>query len=94
MNISPAIEEQWLEWQKHEHIPEIMATGLFSEYKFYRLLDQDNSGGKTYIIQYFTSSIEHYNEYVKQYSAALRNKAVTRWGDQFISFRSVMEVVN
>ena len=94
MKVSPAIEEKWLEWQKHEHIPEIMSTGFFVEYKFYRLLEHDDSEGKTYIIQYFAVSIENYNEYVKQFSPMLRNKAITKWGDQFISFRSVLEVVN
>jgi len=41
IKVDPQIEKDWIKWQKSENIPEIMATGLFSEYKFYRLLEQD-----------------------------------------------------
>ncbi len=42
---------------KQEHIPEIMATGLFHDYRFCRLLEQDDSDGPTYTIQYFTDTL-------------------------------------
>ena len=59
IKIEPAIEAEWINWQKLEHIPEVMATGFFTNYKFYRLLDQDEEDGITYIVQYFTPSIEN-----------------------------------
>ena len=55
VKIDPSIETEWVLWQKEEHIPGIMLLGLFNEYKFYRLLEQDDSDGITYIIQYFAS---------------------------------------
>lgn len=36
------ILQQWLKWQKEEHMPEIMATNLFTENKFFKLLDQED----------------------------------------------------
>ena len=41
---------------KEEHIPEVMSSGQFSDYKFFRLLEQDETDGVTYIIQYFSST--------------------------------------
>ncbi|SRR6266496_2230425 len=92
--ISPPIEAEWVNWQKQEHIPEIMKTGLFTDHKFYRLLDQDEEDGISYIIQYFTSSIENYNKYIQQSAALMRQKAIDKWGDQFITFRTIMQLVN
>ena len=94
IKILPAIEAEWIQWQQQEHIPEIMATGLFTEYKFFRLLDQDESEGITYVIQYFGSSPENYHQYINQFAPALREKALAKWGNQFIAFRTVMELVN
>lgn len=94
VKIVPKIEADWIEWQKKEHIPEIMATGLFRDYKFFRLLDQDESDGITYIVQYFAATKEKYNQYIEEFSSALREKALAKWGNQFIAFRTVMEVVN
>ena len=42
--------------KKEEHIPEIMATNLFTENKFLRLPDQDDIDSSTYVVQYFTDS--------------------------------------
>jgi hypothetical protein len=92
--VHPVIETEWVSWQRQEHIPDIMATGQFAEYKFYRLLEQDESDGITYVIQYFSSSIDNYNTYVNEFSEPLRQKAFARWGNRFIAFRTLMQVVD
>lgn len=92
--ILPQIKEQWLHWQTNEHIPEIMATGLFDEYKVYRLMEQDESEGFTFTAQYFTSSWQRYQQYVDTCSASIRKKAVDKWGNQCIAFRTVMQLVD
>ncbi len=94
IKIDPAIQEEWLQWQQEEHIPDIMSTGMFIEYKMFRLLEQDESEGMTYVIQYFASSAENYACYIRDHAPLLRIKAIQRWGDRFIAFRTVMELVN
>jgi hypothetical protein len=94
IKVDPGIETEWMHWQKNEHIPEIMATGLFSGYKFFRLLDQDETEGITYVIQYFSPSIDHYKKYIEQFAALLDEKASAKWSDLFISFHTVMKIVN
>lgn len=94
IKIDPAIEREWVQWQQQEHIPEIMSTGLFTEYKMFRLLDQDESEGITYVCQYFAGSVADYECYVRDHAPLLRMKAIGRWGDQFIAFRTVMRLVN
>jgi hypothetical protein len=89
IKVSPHIEKEWLQWQKQEHIPEIIASGCFTEYKFFRLLEQDDSEG-----QYFSPTPAGYHNYIDHHAPELRKKAIARWGDKFIAFRTVMEVVN
>jgi hypothetical protein len=71
-----------------------MATGLFSDYKFFRLLEQDETEGVTYVIQYFSSSIEYYKKYITEFETLLNEKSFAKWRDQFVSFHTVMEIVN
>ena len=94
IKIVPAIEKEWKYWQQQEHIPEIMATGFFTEYKFYKLLEQDNDDGITYIVQYFSESHDLYNRYIKESAPVFRQKALDKWGEKFIAFRTVLQVVN
>ena len=94
IKVDPQIEKEWFDWQRNTHIPEIMATGLFSDYKFFRLLEQDDTTGITYVIQYFSSSIDHYKKYLEEFASLLNEKAFAKWNDHFISFHTVMEIVN
>ena len=91
--VNQAILNEWLIWQKEIHIPEIMSTGLFRDFKFYKLLDQDDSNGSTYIIQYFVENKENYERYIKMHAPGLREQATKKWGDGFVAFRSLMQVV-
>jgi hypothetical protein len=93
IKILPAIEKEWIEWQKTEHIPAIMASGHFTGYRFYRLLDQDTSDGITYVLQYFAVSLAAFEQYIQVNAPQLRKEALQRWGDQFIAFRTVMEEI-
>jgi hypothetical protein len=94
IKITPEIEEEWVSWQKNEHIPDVMSSGQFTENKFYRLLEQNESDGITYVVQYFASSLENYNWYMNGMAQQLRQKALDKWGNQFVAFRTVMEVVH
>ena len=94
IKIDPAIEAEWIQWQQQEHIPDIMASGQFSHWKMFRLLEQDDTEGMTFVIQYFALSLENYNCYIEEYAPLLRQKAFAKWGNRFIAFRTVMQVVN
>lgn len=93
VKIAEHFAEQWLQWLLHEHIPEIMHTGCFTHYRVARLLEVDDSEGPTYAVQYHAASMEMYQRYIDKHSAQLRNKSFEKWGDGFIAFRSVLQVV-
>jgi hypothetical protein len=87
------IHEHWLQWMKEQHIPEIMATGLFHDYRMCRLLEQDDQDGPTYTVQYSTDTLENYQTFLQEYAPLLRQKGYEQFGDQFVAFRTVMQVV-
>lgn len=94
IKVDPAIEKAWVQWQQQQHIPDIMASEQFTHWKMFRLLEQDDAEGMTFVIQLFAATMEHYYCYIEQYAPLLQQKAFSKWGDRFIAFRTVMEVVN
>ena len=92
--VQPGIEKEWVKWQKEEHIPDVLSSGQFTEHKFYKLLEQEESEGVTYIVQFFAASQEHYDHYINEHASRLRKKTLDKWGNKFIAFRTVMQVVN
>ncbi len=89
-----AIEGEWLRWLQQEHIPEVLQSGCFNNARVLKLLETNDSEGPTYAIQYAAESKVLYDRYIEKYAAGLRNKSFERWGDKFIAFRTVMEVVH
>jgi hypothetical protein len=91
--VEHSISEEWISWQKTKHIPEIMATLLFSEFRFLHLLNHDDSEGATYIIQYITAEKNSCDLYIKNYSPKFKDEAAALWGDKIVSFRSILASV-
>ena len=94
IKLEEAIHEQWLQWLKEEHIPDVITTGCFTRATVLRLLETDDSEGPTYAIQYFAESKANYNRYIEKFAPEMRQRSFDKWGNRFIAFRSVMEVVN
>jgi hypothetical protein len=93
VKVDPFIADRWLQWLLQEHAPAILQTGCFNDYKVVRLLEVDDSEGPTYAIQYHAASKADYNRYIEKFAADMRKKSFDKWGEQFIAFRSVMQVV-
>lgn len=70
-----------------------MRTGMFTHHRILRLLDIDETEGPTYAVQYYASNREKYESYISGFAQDLRQKTYEKWGEKFIAFRSLMEVV-
>src|ERR1700748_2501645 len=87
------ILEPWLEWQLEEQIPGLLATKLFEGHQLYRLLEQEEDEGPTFVLQLFTSSMERYQQFISEFGPAFQQAGWDKWGNGFISFRTLLESV-
>ena len=94
IKIQHPIHKEWLQWLKEEHVADVLATGCFSKATIVRLLEVDDTEGPTYAIQYLAESKALYNHYIEKFAGTMRQKSFDKWGDKFIAFRSVMQVIN
>jgi hypothetical protein len=94
IKLDGSIHESWVQWMSEVHIPEIMNTGCFEKFQFAKLLDIDDSEGPTYAVQYYAISKAQYNRYIDLYAGQMRKASTDKWGNRFIAFRTLMEVVN
>jgi hypothetical protein len=85
------ILEAWLIWHVEEQIPATLKTGLFDSHQLFRLLEQDEEEGPTFITQFHTSSPERYQQYIIEFGPALQESGWKKWGNGFISFRTIMQ---
>lgn len=93
IKVADAIAADWMVWLKTIHLPAIIATQCFTHAHIFRLLETDDTEGPTYAVQYFANSKANYNRYISIYAEAFRQDSYAKWGDKFIAFRSLMQVV-
>jgi len=94
IKVHTSIEHDWLTWLKEEHIPDVTGTGCFTRAVILKLMEVEETDGPTFAVQYYAESKALYNQYIEKFSPLMRQKSFDRWGDKFIAFRSVMQVVN
>jgi hypothetical protein len=94
IKVHHSIHNEWLQWLKEIHVLDIMQTACFTSFKIVKLLEVDEVEGPTYAVQYFAESKALYNQYIEKFSVEMRNRSFAKWGDKFIAFRSVMQIVD
>lgn len=94
IKVHESIKTEWLQWLKEEHIPDVINTGCFTHAVVMRLVEVDDTEGPTYAVQYYAQSKGFYNNYIENHASQMRQKGYDKWGDKFIAFRTVMQVVN
>ncbi len=91
--MDPQIHEEWLDWMKFTHIPEVMATGFFLENKICRIHEFEENG-ITYAIQYVCRSKQELDRYQKEKAPALQKAHSDKYGSRVAAFRTVLEIIH
>ena len=82
----------WLEYMINEHIPEVMKTGYFRDYKLCRV-QGDEQGGETYAVQYLAFSADAFNAYNTNCAPAIQADFLKKWGSKAAVFRTILPVL-
>ena len=91
-NIEEGIHDEWLEWMKNVHLPEMLETGKFTQVLMSRVLVKEQMGGFTYSVQYSTESKEMLQSYYEEDATEMRSRSKAFDG-KFVAFRTELEVV-
>jgi hypothetical protein len=94
IKVDKSIADEWLRWLQTEHIADVVSTGCFTQARVLRLLETDETEGPTYAVQYEAESKSLYNQYIQKFAETMRARSFEKWGNKFIAFRSVMQIVN
>lgn len=92
--VEPGIEKAWLAWMNETHIPLVMASGCFLRYQFVRILDDPGSQGPTYALQLFATDRSACDHYSRLFDETNQKESLRLWGDQSLSFGTLMEVMH
>ena len=93
VKVDLAVHELWVKWMKEDHIPKVLETGCFTEYKFYRIMEENQADGMTYAVQYMTPELSKYFDYHEEYAQGLQKESKDTWGERYAAFRTLLREV-
>lgn len=91
--IDKAIETEWISWMKSYYIPSLMGTGLFAEYKMYKVLTHDDETSVSYSVQCFANKIEDVLKYLNEYAPQLTELHRAQFKDEHVAFNTLLDEV-
>lgn len=92
VSIDPEIGEEWLQWMRTRHIPDVMATGCFLESRISRIHGEEE-GGLTYSIMYLCQDQSKMDEYSNVHAPRLQKEHSERFTGKFAAFRTFLSVI-
>ncbi|HEX8355806.1 MAG TPA: DUF4286 family protein [Segetibacter sp.] len=87
------IAEDWLLWMNKVHIPQVLQTECFYKHQLLRLLQVEETEGPTYAVQFVANTLTKYDEYLLHHAPDLNKQVSDKWGDKYLDFRTLMQVV-
>jgi len=96
-NVTVSIDENvandWLDWMRATHIPDVMETGHFKESRLCRVHGEED-GGVTYAITYVAFSEEELNKYQENHAPRLQAEHTKKFAGKFAAFRTLLSVID
>ena len=92
VSVEQSVKNDWINWMKTEHIPEVMACGIFTKAQINRVIVQADSDN-TFAIAYTCSSMKELHQYQIKFAPELQRKHDKKFKEKAIAFRTLMEII-
>ena len=92
VSIDKTLANEWLNWMKTIHVPDVLNTGHFTENKICKVLNV-NDEGETYSVQYTFETMSDIEAYQKNHAPRLQAEHSKRYEGKYASFRTLLEIV-
>lgn len=94
VEVDRPVAEDWLEWMRRVHVPEVLAAGGFTSCQIGRREDPPAPDGTVvYVLEYLAPSAAALTEYRERHAPALQRAHTERYGTRARATRTVRELL-
>jgi hypothetical protein len=79
---------------REAYLPFLNSTNLIAKHLLLRLKDIDETDGPTYALQIFVETEVLYSKFASEHLSEINQLQKARWGNNMLSFATLMEVVH
>lgn len=92
-NVTNKSYASWIIWLKETHVPFMQKSGDFFEPQITKLIYSENQDAASYAVQFKVKDIETLNKWKDWYEELLNNEIKKTFGEEVLTFSTVMEVI-
>ncbi len=92
VSVEESIKEDWLNWMKSQHIPDLLSLGIFTKAKIHRIITNGDSEN-TFAVAYTCADMKKLHYYQLKYAPKFQKDHAVKFKDKAIAFRTIMELV-
>lgn len=92
VSIDQAVEQDWLNWMRVQHIPAVLQTDCFLECRLSRVNGEED-GGCTYSVMYMAQDQAALDHYQAQFAPALQREHAALYQGKFAAFRTTLNLI-
>lgn len=89
--VDSGLEQEWLTWIKETHIPRIMRSRRFTRYTLQQLIDPVEKDKKVFNLQFHAAQGDDLNKFLVEDAEIYLGAHDERFGEQVVTFDTVME---
>lgn len=93
IGIDKASESEWLDYMRTTYIPDVMATGMFTQARMYRVLHDNEDETTSYSIQYLATSIDKVQQFLEEHGPPIISAHRDRFRNRHVAFMTLLEEV-
>lgn len=87
LTIQPEVEEEWVNWMRTRHVPDVIATGLLKSYQI--LKPQDSP--QVYLFHYHFENESDFKTYETEFAGRLRQDVIELYDGKFTGERTLYD---
>lgn len=93
IGIDQDAEAEWLTYIRQTHIPEIMGTKMFKEFRVFKVLQDNPDETVSYSLQFFAEDISQVSTYLETFAPVIVERHRSRFMNKHVTFMTLLEEI-
>ena len=93
IGIDKDVETEWIQWIKENHVPAVLRTGMFVDFRMYRVLHDQDDGSVSYSLQYFSNNLDNVQQYLEVFAPRIVEEHRRKFHNKHVAFRTLLEEI-
>lgn len=91
--VADKVADKWLQWVNNTLIPDMLASGYFTEPRLAKVLSDHGQEGTSYAVQYHITDMHELSAWHRKFGSAMERNCASLFGEDVLLFTTVLELI-